>query len=265
LLLIALPGIPQAEAQFYCGSMPAAVTEVNRNVKSDISASVGALGKIGAVSIGAETEVEAQNLFSKYPNIDRLLALQMMSSTYCTMLRGSSIPDSEKLDRWERFQDKILALKSAPPASASSPIEAIPQAHSSSGSSKPLRRKDDWVETRDPNPGSQDALSISSDDLGKRFAKQYCVTARGGNIVSCDMDKEYCDAGKSIYGCLLRPEKFLCYAEQELGKIKTVDCSVTLKKCREDFDAAVVVRNMYKKPIRFSYGCFEISPPQLQQ
>ena len=117
-----------AEETFSCGNMPAVVTDINRNVKSDISASIGSIGKVSAVSIGAKTEVEAQNLFSRYPNVDRLLTLQMMSSTYCTMLRSSKISDSEKLDRWEKFQDKILTLKAAPtplpsPAVASPPSE----------------------------------------------------------------------------------------------------------------------------------------------
>jgi ankyrin repeat protein len=107
---------PLAHAAFTCPPMPTAVTGVNRDIKSDISASVGSLGKVKLGEIGIKTEIEAKNLFAKYPNVDKLLALQTMSATYCDMLKNTTaITDVEKLDRWERFQDKVLDLRSSPP------------------------------------------------------------------------------------------------------------------------------------------------------
>jgi hypothetical protein len=111
-----------------CPEMPTAITEINRNVKSDIAVSVGSLGKVKAGEIAVKTEVEAQGLLSKYPNADRILTLQTMAATYCTMLRNSSIAESEKLDRWERFQNRILDFQKQAPvampqvASASAPL-----------------------------------------------------------------------------------------------------------------------------------------------
>lgn len=102
-------------AAISCPPMPAAVTDVNRDIKSDISASVGKLGPVKAGEIGTKTEVIAKNLFEKYPNIDKLLALQTMAATYCSMLASSSISDSEKITRWEKFQERVLELKTRPP------------------------------------------------------------------------------------------------------------------------------------------------------
>jgi hypothetical protein len=252
-----------AEETFSCGEMPAAVTGINRDVKSDISASIGSIGKVGTVSVGAKTEVEALNLFSKYPNVDRLVTLQMMSSTYCTMLRSSKISDSEKLDRWERFQDKILALKTAAPL----PVESsatLPSPASPNGDRARKRlqeKKAEPVETRDLSPKSQDTLSVETTDLGDNFSKAYCHTMRGGNILSCKSNTGECMFRNE---CLPRPHVFYCFAKQELGKTKALDCSTSLKKCREDFDLGVTVRNMYNKPTRFSYGCFETRPPTPQ-
>ncbi len=262
IILILLPVFTQpayAEDLFSCGVMPSAVTEVNRDVKSDISVSVGSIGKARAVNVGAKTEIEAQNLFSKYPDVDRILTLQMMSSTYCTMLRSSKISDSEKLDRWERFQDKILALKS-PSASSVSSV-GISTSSVKSNTSTP-KTEDEWVDTRNADPTPQDTLTVATEDLIGDFSKPYCGTHKG-NIQQCNMTKESCDANK-IFGCNLRPETFFCYAQQEIGKPKVLNCSYAQKTCTEDFNLSVTVRNMYKKQIRFSYGCFEIRPPRLQ-
>jgi chitinase len=98
-------------------------------VKADISVSVGKLGTLKAAEVGAKTETVARNLFEKYPNVDKLLALQTMAATYCAMLSGSKLEDAEKLDRWEAFQSKVLNLQeSAPPKGSRS---TYPQSSSS--------------------------------------------------------------------------------------------------------------------------------------
>ena len=115
LFVIFLMATLPAHAAFTCPPMPTAVTSVNRDIKSDISASVGLLGKIKTGEIAAKTDVVAKNLFEKYPNVDKLLALQTMSATYCEMLKSTTaISEIVKLDRWEKFQDKVLDLKSNP-------------------------------------------------------------------------------------------------------------------------------------------------------
>lgn len=105
-----------ASAAFTCPPMPDAVTTVNRDIKSDIFASIGSLGKVKAGEIGVKTETEAKNLFEKYPDVGWVLALQMMSATYCNMLKNStSLHETEKIDRWEKFQNKVLVLEGTPP------------------------------------------------------------------------------------------------------------------------------------------------------
>ena len=120
---------PLAQAAVVCPPMPAAVTTISKDVRSDINATVGSLGKLKAGDLAIKTDVVSKNLFDKYPNLDRLLALQTMSATYCAMLNQSALSDIDKLDRWEKFQERVLDLqvkvnaspapKRTPPAAAS--------------------------------------------------------------------------------------------------------------------------------------------------
>jgi formylglycine-generating enzyme required for sulfatase activity len=100
-----------AKGDMPCPPMPAAVTTIAHDVKSDIDASVGSLGKLKVGQIGAKTDVVAKSIFEKYSNLDRLLALQTMAATYCALLRESKLSDIEKLDRWDAFQTKVLDMK----------------------------------------------------------------------------------------------------------------------------------------------------------
>jgi len=56
-----------ALAAISCPEMPRAVTETGRDVKSDISASIGSLGKIKAGEVGVRTEVAVKAIFEKFP------------------------------------------------------------------------------------------------------------------------------------------------------------------------------------------------------
>lgn len=110
LLALLLAASPGAQG-FICSQMPEAVTSVNRDIKSDITASVGSLGPIKAGDVAVKTETQAKNLFEKYPNIDKLLIAQTMAATYCDILNRTSLTETEKLDRWERFSDKVFNLQ----------------------------------------------------------------------------------------------------------------------------------------------------------
>ena len=104
-----------SEAVVPCPPMPAAVTTISQDVRSDIDLTVGSLGKLRAGELAVKTEVTAKNLFQKYPNVDRVLTLQTMSATYCGMLNGAALTDADRLGRWEKFQDKVLKLAGNPP------------------------------------------------------------------------------------------------------------------------------------------------------
>lgn len=114
VLIVFATAVPCSFAEIPCPPMPTAVTDINRNFTAEIKAKIEPLGKIKLGEIGGKVEVVAKNLFDKYPNVDKLVALQMMTSTYCVMLRESKLAEREKLDRWENFQAKVLDLKSNP-------------------------------------------------------------------------------------------------------------------------------------------------------
>jgi hypothetical protein len=88
--------------------MPDKITQVNRDVRSDVKASVGSLGKLKAGEVGIETDVVAKNLFEKYPNTDRIMIAEMMAATYCPLLRSKTLKDSEKLRLWSEFSDRVF-------------------------------------------------------------------------------------------------------------------------------------------------------------
>jgi hypothetical protein len=100
------------------------VSQINRDVRSDIQGSVGSLGKLRAGDVAVKTEVVAKNLFEKYPNIDRLVTVQMMSATYCSILRDSTgLSEKDRQERWEKFQERVFSFVSpeSPRATPSKP------------------------------------------------------------------------------------------------------------------------------------------------
>ncbi len=129
-----------------CPAMPSAVTQVNRDVRLDVQARVGSLGKVVAGELAAKADVTAKNLFAKYPNVDRILTIQMMASTYCSLLRSSSLTSSERLRRWEQFSSKVFSLQQSAVTSNSSqsrpPVSSHasrPEGHPSASSSSTIR------------------------------------------------------------------------------------------------------------------------------
>lgn len=101
----------QAAEEFVCPEMPSAVTQVNRDVRVDVEAHAGSLGRVSAGQIAAKTDIAAKNLFEKYPHVDRLLTTQMMAATYCSLLKSSSLTAAERLRRWEAFFSKVISLQ----------------------------------------------------------------------------------------------------------------------------------------------------------
>jgi len=114
-------------AQIPCPDMPDKITQINRDVRSDVELGIGSLGKLKAGQLGVQTDVVAKNLFDKYPNTDRVIVVQMMASTYCGMLRDSkTLTDADKLQLWSEFSDRVFKFenpeyKPAPAKPAHSP------------------------------------------------------------------------------------------------------------------------------------------------
>lgn len=96
----------QADA-FDCPESPPPV-QLSHDVKNQVNASVGKVAGLSAGELSIQTEVAAKNLYENFPSVDKLVIAQAMISTYCSMLKGANLSDTEKLDRWERFQSKVM-------------------------------------------------------------------------------------------------------------------------------------------------------------
>jgi hypothetical protein len=98
--------------QLSCPTTPDSVTTVHHDVHSDVQVSVGSLGNLKAGDARVETDVVASNLFGKYPNTDRILIVQMMAATYCSMIRDSTTTkESDKLLLWAQFSERIFRFE----------------------------------------------------------------------------------------------------------------------------------------------------------
>jgi hypothetical protein len=117
-----------------CPTMPD-MTQINRDVKSRIDTDIGSLGKLKAAEISVRTDVVAKNLFKDYRNSDRLLLVQMMSATYCAMIRDNgAVPEQDKLALWDHFQNnafKFLASDYVPNIAEKNPTVDNAQARQS--------------------------------------------------------------------------------------------------------------------------------------
>ena len=78
------------------------------NVSVDTRAEIGKLGKLSAGELANQTRVVAQPLFDKVPNQDRFYLAQSMLSLFCQMMRTTSLPDEQKLDRLQTFNQQIM-------------------------------------------------------------------------------------------------------------------------------------------------------------
>ncbi|MEM5312328.1 hypothetical protein [Paraburkholderia sp. JHI869] len=112
-LLAGMPSLSVNAEDFVCPDMPTSVTSVSHDVRNEIEAAAGAIGKVKAGEVNVKTDVITRNLFEKFPNVDKTLSIQIMSATYCSMLKKSNLTDRDRLSRWEKFQNGILHIGSA--------------------------------------------------------------------------------------------------------------------------------------------------------
>lgn len=112
LLVIAVTLVtPALGSALTCSPMPAEITKIKSDVKVEVEASVGTLGKLKAGEIGSKVEVTSKALFDKFPNTDKLYVIQAMAATYCSMIRDASeISEKEKINLWKDFQKQSFAM-----------------------------------------------------------------------------------------------------------------------------------------------------------
>lgn len=102
--------------------------QVANEVIGRVSVDFGFVGRLTGADIGGQVQSQAANLFASYPNADRIVVVQVMASMLCNLLRSSSLPDREKVDRFDQFFARVTAaaFPALPPVAVSPPVQAAP-------------------------------------------------------------------------------------------------------------------------------------------
>jgi hypothetical protein len=96
--------------------MPSKANEVSNDIKLDAKAAAGTIGKVKAADMALTFDKAAVSFLDKYRDADRVVLINMMAATYCSMLRDSTeLTDKEKDSRWVVFNDKVFALLTTAP------------------------------------------------------------------------------------------------------------------------------------------------------
>jgi hypothetical protein len=96
-----------ASAALNCPDPP---QQLSKDVIVDTKGKLGALGKLVGAELSNRTEVLTRDTLKEYPNADKLLLTNAMTSLFCQLLRDSTtVPDADKLNRFEAFSGKVMA------------------------------------------------------------------------------------------------------------------------------------------------------------
>jgi len=82
-------------ADFPC---PPPSEQKDTNIEGDIEGKAQTLLKIGTAELKGTAKKTVVDLFSAYPNADRVAIINSMLSTTCNLIRTSKLSDTEKLD-----------------------------------------------------------------------------------------------------------------------------------------------------------------------
>jgi hypothetical protein len=90
---------------------PAPSVQASADLKGEISGKAQAFLKIGDADIQGTIQKTVVDLYSKYPNADRVAIINTLISTTCNFIKSSSqLSDAQKLDRWMAVYPSILSL-----------------------------------------------------------------------------------------------------------------------------------------------------------
>lgn len=116
LLLLAFH-IPAMSADMKCIAPPVAVS---KDLKTDIDLKIaGIKNYVGSADFSARVGLVTTDLYSKYPNADRLVLSQAMLSSVCSLINSVAVPDREKIQKYADTESKVLALFTNLPSRAS--------------------------------------------------------------------------------------------------------------------------------------------------
>jgi hypothetical protein len=108
LMLCILANTKLFAADFQC---PAATEQKDSDINGDITGKAQTLLNIGDAEIQGTVRKTVVDLFSKYPNADRVAIINTLISVTCNFIKNSStLTDDQKLDRWMAVYPAILNL-----------------------------------------------------------------------------------------------------------------------------------------------------------
>jgi hypothetical protein len=110
--LLSLVLTTSASASLNCSEPP---EQLSRDVVVDTKGKLAGLGRLVGLELSNRTEVITRDTLRDYPNADKLLISNAMTSLFCQLLRDSTtISDSDKLDRFRIFAGQVMATMMAP-------------------------------------------------------------------------------------------------------------------------------------------------------
>lgn len=106
-------------AEMKCIPAPAAAT---KDLKADVALKVAGLKRlIDSAEFSAQAGVITNDLYSKYPNADKLVTVQALLSQVCSLLNSVSISDEKKVAKYSETEMLVYKIVTAsPPAPTSS-------------------------------------------------------------------------------------------------------------------------------------------------
>lgn len=80
---------------------PTSSAQIATNIKADVNGSAQTLLRIGSAEVKGQVEKTAVDLYSKYPNADRVAIISNLVSTACNLIVNSKqMSDEQKFDKW---------------------------------------------------------------------------------------------------------------------------------------------------------------------
>jgi hypothetical protein len=92
-------------------SCPKPSEQTGNNIKGDVSGEAQTLLKLGSAELKGNVDKIVVDLYSKYPNADRVAIASDLLSTTCYLIRDSQqLSDSDKLDKWYKVFPLIQSI-----------------------------------------------------------------------------------------------------------------------------------------------------------
>jgi hypothetical protein len=108
VMLVGFGAVSSRAEDFKC---PAPAEQTGADVKGDIDGHAQAFLKLGGADLKGNVEKTTVDLFSKYPNADRVAIISSLLSTTCNLIKSStSLSDIEKLNKWFEVFPLISAM-----------------------------------------------------------------------------------------------------------------------------------------------------------